>query len=550
MRLPSIALGNGFWVMVGSDHKLYSWGDNTFGQLGNGSTSLVSMPTALPSLKHVVSVSAGQYHCIALCSNAELFSWGSNEHGQVGSGSFSTQQVRNPIKISRPGHTISCIACGKNNSFVISDGSVYAWGENTHGQLGIVNKSMTEVSTATKLDLKDIVFIAPGFKHTVALSSNGDLFAFGDNYHGQLGQGHDKDSSFGRVYKVKLPTITYVSSGNDHCIAIDVDGALYSWGNGRCGQLGFGNKSDKFSPSKVDLSFKVGQISCGVCNSFVISTSGIVYACGSNYSSKFKIVKNCPKSCQVQCSWQDPKNWIAVTKTKKVYKWHQRNKYDEIQLPNNIQILLPTSQLSSPNSVDQKSEPFNLQQQLSGLVLANSELQSTVRKQHRLINTLKQQLEKQKQQSKQVQEQIRQEFKKGTKVLKIQLEKQREESNKEIHLQKEESKLLRNEIDQQKQEIKEVKALFQKHKEDTQGFIKRLQLKYESEIAQVKSLIPKNQIEQQKWVNFPGKFRLKTCDITNCRQRTWTQFNTLAIPRVFIGCQRMGQSIQPSSLGH
>jgi alpha-tubulin suppressor-like RCC1 family protein len=111
VRLPFIALGAGYFMVIGSDHKLYSWGRNQNFQLWNGSTSAVSIPTALPALKHVISVSSGGYHCMVLCSNSQLFSWGYNNCGQVGNGFISKVRVSTPFSITLPGN-ISCISCG------------------------------------------------------------------------------------------------------------------------------------------------------------------------------------------------------------------------------------------------------------------------------------------------------------------------------------------------------------------------------------------------------------------------------------------------------
>jgi alpha-tubulin suppressor-like RCC1 family protein len=223
---------------------------------------------------------------------------------------------------------------------VISDGSVYAWGSNDYGQLGIANKSMTSVSTPTKLDLPDIVLIAPGRNHTVVLSQSGQLFAFGSNRQGQLGQGHFNKVSFGSVHRVNLPTTISVASGGYHCIAVDVDGALYSWGYGGYGQLGIGSKSNKSKPTLVEIKFKVDSISCGRFNSLVISTDGIVYACGKYYGNRFTAITSCPKSIQVHSGWGIfPKNTMVVSSSKELHHWYN-DKYSKVSLPKNTSPLI------------------------------------------------------------------------------------------------------------------------------------------------------------------------------------------------------------------
>ncbi|MBI0085728.1 MULTISPECIES: RCC1 domain-containing protein [Bifidobacterium] len=272
-KFTRISAGFTHSLAIGSDGNLYSWGDNSSGQLGNGTTdslgtpSKVSLPTGVPKF---TQISAGTNHSLALGSDGNLYSWGYNYHGELGNGnSGSVVPLPTPSKRIMPtdGTKFTQISTGYNHSLALgSDGNLYSWGDNAYGQLG---RSISGVNDGTprKVNLPTGVsrftqVIAGGY-HSLALGSDGNLYSWGDNSKGQLGRvtSGTQDGTPGKVAMPTGVTITQASApgtiSGDFSLALGSDGNLYSWGDATYGRLGR-NTSGKFdgNPGMVDFPAK------------------------------------------------------------------------------------------------------------------------------------------------------------------------------------------------------------------------------------------------------------------------------------------------------
>ncbi|MBI0145493.1 MULTISPECIES: RCC1 domain-containing protein [Bifidobacterium] len=272
-KFTRISAGFTHSLAIGSDGNLYSWGDNSSGQLGNGTTdslgtpSKVSLPTGVPKF---TQISAGTNHSLALGSDGNLYSWGYNYHGELGNGnSGSVVPLPTPSKRIMPtdGTKFTQISTGYNHSLALgSDGNLYSWGDNAYGQLG---RSISGVNDGTprKVNLPAGVsrftqVIAGGY-HSLALGSDGNLYSWGDNSKGQLGRvtSGTQDGTPGKVAMPTGVTITQASApgtiSGDFSLALGSDGNLYSWGDATYGRLGR-NTSGKFdgNPGMVDFPAK------------------------------------------------------------------------------------------------------------------------------------------------------------------------------------------------------------------------------------------------------------------------------------------------------
>ncbi|MDZ7796528.1 MAG: hypothetical protein U5N56_05580 [Candidatus Marinimicrobia bacterium] len=196
---PMIAAGSNFSVALGSDGIIYAWGTNRFGQLGDGSTQRTNDPIEVDtsgalSGKTITAIAAGYHHTVALDLDGKLYAWGSNDHDKLGGG-FADFHV-SPIEVKTygdlNGKIITAIAAGYHHTVALdSDGKLYAWGNNDYGQLGDGGHGddrdvPTEVNTSGVLSGKTITAIAAGYAHTVALDSDGKLYAWGGNEYGRL----------------------------------------------------------------------------------------------------------------------------------------------------------------------------------------------------------------------------------------------------------------------------------------------------------------------------------------------------------------------------
>ena len=189
-----------FVMALDADGNVYTWGYNTNGQLGNGtsdSTNYASNPARLPNQSfQAIQISAGSWNALAIDSNGNTWTWGYNGYGQLGDGStsdkYKPQTVQNPTNTSQ-NLKAAQISAGVNHSLVVGrDGSLWAWGWNSNGQLGIgstvnQNKPATIKDPANKAQTFKAVRSSVGQLHSLAIRQDGNLWAWGDNQYGQLG---------------------------------------------------------------------------------------------------------------------------------------------------------------------------------------------------------------------------------------------------------------------------------------------------------------------------------------------------------------------------
>ena len=305
----------GFSLAVGSDGNAYAWGDNRYGQLGDGTRTSrtapvkVEKPTDAPADFTYVQVSAGGRHSLALGSDGKTYAWGYNYAGQLADGTETDQTT--PVKVVPPAgtpadFTYTQISGGNTHSLALgSDGNAYAWGDNRYGQLG--DGTTTHRTAPVKVEKPtdapaDFTYtqVNAGGYHSLALGSDGNAYAWGDNEHGQLGD--ETTTNQTTPVKVRSPagtpadfTYTQISGGNAHSLAVGSDGNAYAWGSNQQGTLGnntaswFGDANpvpmrvrDPANPTDKDQGLKATQVSSGYNYSLAVGSDGNAYAWGSN----------------------------------------------------------------------------------------------------------------------------------------------------------------------------------------------------------------------------------------------------------------------------
>jgi alpha-tubulin suppressor-like RCC1 family protein len=281
---PVIGLGNGISAVTAS--QFYScalttegtvkcWGQNLYGQLGNGTATNSYTPVAVPGLTGVVAISSGLAHSCALLATGNVKCWGSNSNGQVGNGSAGGATT--PVSVIGVSGAIG-IATGQGHSCaVLSNKTVQCWGDNSWGQLGngTTVRSLTRVNVT---GLSDATSIAAGTTHTCANTTAGSPKCWGNNNNGQLGNG--------TVATALLPTpVTGLNSGvttiaasgfSVSTCAVLTSGDAKCWGNNASGQLGNGNKVNQNIPVSVTgLSGGVSAIVVGTSTACALVPSGL-----------------------------------------------------------------------------------------------------------------------------------------------------------------------------------------------------------------------------------------------------------------------------------
>ena len=269
-EIVSVSAGRQHSLALDSDGNIYAWGYNSYGQLGDGTTTDRHSPIqvsegSILEGKDITSVSAGASYSLALDSDGSVYAWGMNYKGQLGDGTATHRHL--PVQISEgsilEGKDIVSVSAGAHHSLVLdSDGKVYAWGSNGSGQLGdgTTTNRRSPIQVGGVLEGKEIVSVSTGNEHSLALDSNGNVYAWGWNADGRLGDGTTTDRhspiqiSEGSILEGK--DITSVSAGMNHSLALDSDGKVYAWGWNDYGQLGDGTTTDRHSPTKIDFNLK------------------------------------------------------------------------------------------------------------------------------------------------------------------------------------------------------------------------------------------------------------------------------------------------------
>jgi len=302
--LVKLAAGTNHSLALASSGRIFAWGANSFGKLGNGTTVASNVPvlvdiTGILAGKRVVSIAAGDAHSLALTADGQVAAWGSNAYGQLGNGGPSVSFTA--IAVARDGElaskTVTAVAAGLfHNVALVSDGTLIAWGANSSGQLGNGNKTNAGVPVAVlsngALAGKTVIAIAAGASHTLALTADGRVFSWGSNVSGQLGYGSSSPSSSSSPAAISGGgliagnTVVAIAAGANHSLAVTSDGKVYAWGNGASGALSIG-ASISYSPAAVNTSGvlagkSVVAIAAGGRHSLAIGSDGLGYAWGGN----------------------------------------------------------------------------------------------------------------------------------------------------------------------------------------------------------------------------------------------------------------------------
>ncbi len=283
---------------VYSGSAVYCQGANTNGQLGDGTKKNSATPVAINtdgvlSGKTILDISVGSSASCAIASDGKGYCWGYNTYGQIGDGTKNTAAAPVAVDTSSAlnGKTLTSISVGGTfTCATANDGKAYCWGYNTYGQLGDGTKTNTvspvAVATSGVLAGKTLVKIAAGDTTVCALSSDNQVYCWGNGTGGQLGNGAKNSSS--TALPVTMPggfagkAITDLSLGSAHaCMGVS-DGSAYCWGDGSNYQVGNGSFSGSTTPLRITApSDAIKTISANLTHTCVITTNNQIYCWGN-----------------------------------------------------------------------------------------------------------------------------------------------------------------------------------------------------------------------------------------------------------------------------
>ena len=277
-------------IALSMDGKVFSWGWNQNGDLGNGNSSDVNIPVAVKTegtpmkSKTISQISSGGIHNLALSMDGKVYAWGDNNNGQLGDGTTNNSNVPVAVKTNgtdMDGKTIVQVSAGDEHTIALdTEGNIYEWGTMFGIYSRITTPRLLDV-VGTVIANKIITKVVAGNRYSAAIASDGTVYAWGDN------------SNFGINSKtpVKLDffgkNIESISLGDSHALAIASDGTVYAWGNNFYGQLGNGTNANSTVPVKVSIigglpTNKALKVEVGSNHSIVVTTNGEVYAWGKN----------------------------------------------------------------------------------------------------------------------------------------------------------------------------------------------------------------------------------------------------------------------------
>ncbi len=265
--------GSGFYscAAIKTNGTLWTWGENTYGGLGLGDILARSSPVQVGSLTNWSKVGFGAYHCLSIKTDGTLWVWGGGfyNYGQLGLG--DTTNRSSPTQVGSL--TNWSQACGGYDwsLAVKTDGTLWSWGANSSGQLGLgdtTNRSSpVQVGSLTNWAY---VFASKTGAHSLAVKTNGTLWAWGYNALGELGTGNTTSVS-SPVQVGSLTNWSKIFAGYENSVAIKTDGTIWAWGNNSSGQLGLSDTTNRSSPVQVGSLTTWTKLACGSSHTLALS---------------------------------------------------------------------------------------------------------------------------------------------------------------------------------------------------------------------------------------------------------------------------------------
>ena len=274
------------------DGLLYVCGQGNSGRLGVGDTEGRVVPTLVRGElqgRKVLQVAAGGGHTMCVTEGGAVFAFGYNDIGQLGAGDRENRLVPTLLRGELENKSVVQVAAGWSHTvFVTGSGLVYACGDNGNGQLtGYTEDRLVPTLVTGQLQGKTAVYIAAGDQHTLCITADGSLFSWGSNANGQLGVGDTENSHVpALVTGLQGKRVVHVAAGEHHTICTTADGSVFTWGAGDQGKLGLGEEEDEtLLPTLVrgELQGKqVVQVAAGDQHSACVTEDSSVYTWGYN----------------------------------------------------------------------------------------------------------------------------------------------------------------------------------------------------------------------------------------------------------------------------
>ena len=266
-------------VAVGNP-TLLAWGYNDAGQFGNGTYNDNPNPSPVSVASNVVAGAVGTFHSLFVTTDGTLWAMGWNYEGQLGNGMYTAYHIPNPTPISVASNVVA-VAAGEDFSlFVTTDGTLWAMGDNDCGQLGNGTFSTTNLPVSVT---SNVVTVAVGEAHSLFVKTDGTLWAMGLNNYGQLGSSANVGTDNPNNTPISVASnVVAVAGGHWHSLFVTSDGRLWAMGDNEYGQLGNSTYTTAPNPTPVSVASNVVAVAAGMVYSLFVKMDGTLWAMGVN----------------------------------------------------------------------------------------------------------------------------------------------------------------------------------------------------------------------------------------------------------------------------
>jgi len=284
----------GAHVLVLRGGTVWAWGHNLYGQLGDGTNNNRSFPAQVDDLMNVKDLSAGGHHSIALKTDGTVWTWGTNENGQLGIGTATPISSNRPVKVTSLSG-ITAVSAGVTQVMALkSDGTVWTWGWNANGELGIGFNDFAPHPTPTQVPgLTNVVRVIAGDGISYAIKADGTVFGWGFAVVGKLGDGQAFNTYTSPIELPLLKNMVTAGSGPGATVAIKQDQTVWSFGINGSGRLGRGIIDNSIYPVPTQIPDLLGKaVASGILHSIVALPDGTVRVFGGNDSGQLGLGPN------------------------------------------------------------------------------------------------------------------------------------------------------------------------------------------------------------------------------------------------------------------
>nr|XP_057930109.1 E3 ubiquitin-protein ligase HERC2 isoform X3 [Doryrhamphus excisus] len=281
IRKVAVNSGGKHCLALSSEGEVYSWGEAEDGKLGHGNRSPCDRPRVIESLRgvEVVDIAAGGAHSACITASGELFTWGKGRYGRLGHGD-SEDQLKPKLVDALQGHRVIDVACGSGDAQTLcltDDDMVWSWGDGDYGKLGRGGSDGCKIPMKIdSLTGVGVIKVECGSQFSVALTKAGAVYTWGKGDYHRLGHGSDDHVRRPRqVQGLQGKKVIAIATGSLHCVCCTEDGEVYTWGDNDEGQLGDGTTNAIQRPRLVAAlqSKKINRVACGSAHTLAWSTS-------------------------------------------------------------------------------------------------------------------------------------------------------------------------------------------------------------------------------------------------------------------------------------